>query len=483
VIPEPSDREFHMGSVEANVDFGFATLTSATSYYDNRGGSESDNTGFYANNFPQFYYFYPRPLYTAERTFGDRALVQELRLVSKGGDSFDWIVGGFYRDQNRDVTQVSDLVGFEAFADALFPPVDFVSTDNVFTYLRDEDFTDFALFGELTWYATDRLSITAGLRYFDIESDVSTFVRAGAYDSIADSVSTPFNSTEDDVLYKLNAAYDFGDDDLLYATISEGYRRGGNNGVPTIGRFANDPGWEIYNSDNVTNMELGIKGTWNNQRYDLSVFSMDWDDPQFNTDAPVGAFFAVVNGEEAETSGLELQISGGLTDKLGYAFGYAFVDAQLSAPLVEPINIVTGLPTQIADDGAPLPGIAEHILNLAVDYITPDVAGGEVAWRLDAYYQSETQNVLQEGVLLAEEFDGFSIFDASVAWYNDAWTAALWIKNIANEEGTTGSFTPDAFGSVVDPASPFTSAEFYGSNSRQFLVLPRTFGLTVSYRF
>ncbi|MEM1174258.1 MAG: TonB-dependent receptor [Pseudomonadota bacterium] len=482
VIREPSDREFDMGSLEVSLDFGFATLTSATSYYDNSGSSESDNTGFYANNFPQFYYFYPRPLYTAERTWEDAALVQELRLVSSGENTIDYVAGVFYRDQNRAVTQVSDLVGFEAFADALFPPVDFVSTDNVFTYLRDEDFTDFAVFGELTWNVSDRLRLTGGLRFFDIESDVNTFVRAGAYDSIADSVSTPFNSSEDDVLYKANLAYNFGDDELFYATISEGYRRGGNNGVPDIGRFANDPGWQIYNSDSVTNMEIGVKGTWQNQRYDVSIFSMDWDDPQFNTDAPVGSFFAVVNGEEAETSGLEIQISGGLNERLGYAFGYAFVDAELSAPLVEPININTGLPTQIADSGAPLPGIAEHIVNAAVDYVVP-FGPGELALRFDAYYQSETQNVLQEGIALSEEFGGFTVLDASVAWYDNNWSAAIWVKNLSNEEGTTGSFTPEAFGSNVNLVAPLASAEFFGSNSRQFLILPRTLGFTVSYAF
>jgi len=484
VIPEPSDREFNMGSVEANIDFGFATLTSATSYYDNSGGSDTDNTGFYANNFPEFYYYYPRPLYTAERTFEDQALVQEIRLVSPGGDTIDWTVGAFYRDQRLSLTQISDLVGFEAFADALFPPVDFVSTDNVFTYRRAETFTDLGLFGEATWNATERLRFTGGLRFFDIESDVNTFVRVGAYDSFAGSVAVPFNSTEDDVLVKINVAYDFGDDDLFYATRSEGYRRGGNNGVPTIGRFANDPGWETFASDTVTNYEVGIKGTYMGQRYDVSAFMIDWQDPQFNTDAPNGSFFAVVNGDEAETSGLELQLSGGITDNLGYAFGYAFVDAELSAPLVEPINVFTGLPTQIADTGAPLPGIAEHVINVAIDYIYPiDYGGGNLALRLDGYYQSETQNVLQEGILLAEEFPSFSVFDASVAWFNDNWTAALWIKNIANEEGTTGSFTPEAFGPVVNAAAPLASAEFYGSNSRQFLILPRTLGFSVSYSF
>ena len=476
VIREPYERDFDFGSLEMDFDFGFATLTSATSYYDNRGGSETDNTGFYANNFANFYYFYPRPLYTAVRTFGDEALVQEIRLVSNGDSSIDYAVGAFYRDQKRASSQISDLVGFEAWADAAFFPGDFVSTDNVFTYQRTEEYNDFAVFGEVTWHASDRLHLTGGVRYFDNESDINTFVRVGAYDSFAGSVETPFKSSEDDTIFKLNLAYDFGDDDLLYATASEGYRRGGNNGVPTIGRFANDPGWVVYTSDSVTNYEIGIKGTWNTARYDVSAFFMDWQDPQFNTSAPNGSFFAVVNGDKAETTGVEVQLSGPLGEKFSYAFGYAYVDAEMAADIFTPINIFTGLPTLVAVSGTPLPGISENSVNLALDYTTPLTSALDLVVRLDGFYQSETQNSLDPSILQAQAFPGFSIWDLSATFGADNWSVAAFAKNLFNEEGTTGAFTPDAFGTV--PA-----AEFYGSSARQFIALPRTVGIALNYKF
>jgi outer membrane receptor protein involved in Fe transport len=476
VIREPFERDFEFLAAELDFDFGFATLTSATSYYDNDGGSETDNTGFYANNFANFYYFYPRPLYTAVRTFKDEAFVQEIRLVSNGENTVDYAVGAFYRDQERGSTQISDLVGFEAWADAAFFPGDFVSTDNVFTYERSEDYSDFAVFGEITWHVSDRLHLTGGLRYFDNESDINTFVRVGAYDGFAGSVETPFESSEDDTIYKLNLAYDFGDDDLFYATVSEGYRRGGNNGVPTIGRFANDPGWVIYDSDTVTNLELGIKGTWGDSRYDISAFSMDWEDPQFNTSAPNGSFFAVVNGDEAETSGLEVQISGPVGDKFSYAFGYAYVDAEVSKDIFTPINVFTGTETLVAEPGTPLPGIAENSVNLALEYTTSLTDALSLTLRTDGFYQAETQNTLDPSILQAEAFPGFAIWDLSATIAADNWYAAVFAKNIFNEEGTTGAFTPDAFGTVP-------LAEFYGSTARQFMALPRTIGISLNYDF
>ncbi|MEO1038645.1 MAG: TonB-dependent receptor [Pseudomonadota bacterium] len=476
VILEPSEREFYLASLEANIDLGFATLTSATSYYENQGSSESDNTGFYASNFPQFYYFYPRPLYTADRTFADESFIQEIRLVSNGQNQLDYVVGAYFQNQRRAASQVSDLVGFELYADNLFPPFDFVSTDNVFTYQRTEDFQDIALFGELTWNVNERLSLTGGLRWFDNESEVETFVRAGAYDSIADATTTPFESSEDDVLFKLNLAYEFGDDDLFFATISEGYRRGGNNGVPTIGRFANDPAWTTYQSDTVVNYEAGIKGTWNDIRYDLSAFYIDWQDPQFNTSAPVGAFFAVVNGQSAGTTGLEAQLSGRFTDEIGYAFGYAYVNAELTEDLFEPGFIGVGTPVLVASDGAPLPGIPEHMLNVALDYTKPINDRFTFIGRVDGFYQSETQNVLDPAVLQSAEFSGFSIWDLTATVDAGRWSAAFFMKNVFNEDGVTGAFTEDAFG-------PNPGAEFFGSNSRTFIALPRTFGVALNVNF
>ena len=76
-----------LASLEASLDLGFATLTDSTSEYDHTGNITSENTGFYAQNdwFAKYYYNYPRPMETAYRTYGDKAFVEELRLVSKTG--------------------------------------------------------------------------------------------------------------------------------------------------------------------------------------------------------------------------------------------------------------------------------------------------------------------------------------------------------------------------------------------------------------
>ncbi|MFB1001016.1 MAG: TonB-dependent receptor [Pseudomonadales bacterium] len=468
MILEPSERTFDMFSIEATIDLGFATLTSASSYYDNNGSNKTDNTGFYANNFADLYLNYPRPLYTAERTFLDKAFVQEIRLVGDIGEQFDYVIGGFHRDNDQGFTQVSDLMGYANWY--AFPAG--VNTDNVFTYQRNENYIEDAGFGELTWHANERLHMTFGARYFEVDSEVKTFARVSAYTDFANPTSTLSSVSENDLLLKGNVAFEFADDDLLYLTVSEGFRRGGNNAVSTDGALANDLGWVVYNSDTVLNHEIGVKGIVNAIRYDLSVFYIEWNDPQFNTSTPVntGSFFSVVNGDQAETKGVELQLSGTINDRLSYAFGYAYVNAKLSADLLTPID------TQIAINGASLPGVPEHAINLALDHFQSLSPSLDLALRLDGFYQSETQNIIDEGMLQSVEFSGFDIWGASASLLCRNWTGSLFIKNIFNEAGVTGSFTPEAFG-------PQSSAEFYGSNSRAFITLPRTIGLAINYQF
>ncbi|MEL6364344.1 MAG: TonB-dependent receptor [Pseudomonadota bacterium] len=480
VIREPADRELNLASLEANVDLGFATLTSASSYYENEGSSETDNTGFFANNLAQFYYstyyVFPRPLYTADRTFTDESFVQELRLVSNGENFIDWVVGVFYQDQTRGATQLSDLVGFDAWASAFFL-TDFVFTDNVFTFERSEDYEEIAIFGEATVNVTEKLALTGGLRYFDNESTTDTFVRAGLYTFFNGEADTRFTEEDSRLLYRANASYQYGDDDLVYVTVSEGYRRGGSNGVPTVGQFANNPAWLTFESDTVTNYEIGFKGTLSGVRYDLNGFYIDWEDPQFNTSTPNGFFFAVANAQEARTAGLEAQFSGSaIEDRMNWALGYTYIDAELTADFSAPPAFGSTTPTPVAAEGSPLPGVSEHVVNIALDYTQPINATYSLISRLDGFWQSETQNVLDQNVQQATAFDGFAIFDATFTLASGKWDASFFIKNIANEDGVTGAFTEGAFG-------PQPAADYFGSNSRQFIALPRTFGIATNIYF
>ena len=52
------------------------------------------------------------------------------------------------------------------------------------------------------------------------------------------------------------------------------------------------------------------------------------------------------------------------------------------------------------------------------------------------------------------------------------------MKNLFNDEGTTGAFPFLAGGSNTAP-----SQNYFGNNSRDFIALPRTLGMAITYSF
>lgn len=469
---EPAARHVNLSSLEANVDLGFATLTSSTSYYNHEGDITSENTGFYAQNgWLGFYYNYPRPLATAVRSHGEKAFTQEFRLVSQTDGPFDYVLGAYHQDQDRFATQVSYLRGFKRWWDAAFPGFeDAVISDVDFDYRQDENFQETAVYGELTWQASDTLQFTGGFRHFRHEAETHVAQTTSNWASIVDSSQSHGEESDTRTLFKGNVSWFFAPHSQLYATVSEGYRRGGTNGTPTTGNFAEDPAWTTYKSDTVRNHEIGVKGRVGRTSYNANVFYVDWDDPQVNSSTTWWGFFAVQNAEKASTRGVELELAGGLGEGVHYNLGYTWTQAELEADAV-------------AADGAylygykgdPLPGVPEHRFNAGASYGIP-LGRGLLTIRGDAYYQSESENALSLNPKFQRTLDGFALFNASATYSVDAWDLTLWLKNLANEEGISGVYTGEYMGTA--PAEGY-----FGNGSKALVTLPRTVGMTIGYRF
>lgn len=476
---EPSSRDADLASLEMDVDFGFATLTSSTSWYEHEGDSVSENTGFYAQNnwLANFYYNHPRPMASAVRTYDDEAFVQELRLASKAGDGsvVDWVAGLYYIDQDLNSTQASYLRGFKAWWDAadLFGDLDdLVSGDQDFDYERAETFKEVAVFGELTWHLSDAVSLTLGARWFDNEVENDTFMALPLWADLFPTSRSSAKFDDDDVLLKGNVSWKFRDGYLLYGTISEGYRRGGTNAVPTTGFYAEDPGWLSYDPDSVVNYEVGVKGASSSLQFSAAAFYLDWQDVQVNTATTNWGFFAAQNGGKARNMGIELELSQAVTDEFRYALGYAYIDAELRDDVYAPDNAVT----PYARDGQQLPGAAQHTASLSLDYDRPLSNGWAWINNAQLYYQSETENAINESPRFAETLDSFALLHLTTGLDFGAWQAKLFVRNLTNEEGVTGLFTEAYMGTSPDQ-------NYYGNGSKQFLTLPRTIGLSVTVTF
>ncbi|WP_163932686.1 TonB-dependent receptor [Paraferrimonas sp. SM1919] len=486
VILEPSEREVRLASLEVDINLGFATLTSSTSHYTHDGHADSDNSGFYAKNgwFKSFYFGSPRPVALADRGYEEKAFVQELRLVSNERVAgFDWIAGAFYMNQDTDAYQNSYMPGFSEWVNANPSVADTADSwgmvrnlDQDFLYRRDQNFIDKALFGELTYHLSDSFRATLGARHFRNEFKNTTEVSLPLYAVTADPT---FNNEESDTLFKVNVSFDVTDSTMLYTTISEGYRRGGANAVPLEGTFRERETWQTYKSDSLVNYEAGVKGYLGdkNHNYTASLYLMDWKDPQLNTATPDWGFFAVANGQSAETKGVELELKGYLTDDLSYNIGYTYAKAELTADFLKPSAWWQDSDTSLqAEKGARLPGTPEHAFSMGTEYIT--TVGNDMDWitGLNVYAQSDSLNYLGESEKYSATLPGFAIVNFNTRLVVDDWNLSLYVKNLLNAEGVTGKITEGHMG--TEP-----SQNFYGNSSKDYISQPRTVGFRASYRF
>jgi iron complex outermembrane receptor protein len=489
VMLEPSEREVELMALEIEVDLGFATLTSATSDYSHDGVGISDNTGVYAQNgWLGFYYSSPRPFAQAERFYDDSAFAQELRLVSNGENFIDWTVGLYYTDQDSLLGQNSYLKGYEEYVTAV-SSFAFI-TEQDFKFRRNQSYKEMAVFGEATINLSDDLRLTLGGRYFDNELDVDAFVEIPYYGGAPGEAKQSI--TEDDVLFKANIAFDVSDDGMFYGTISEGYRHGGANAVPTSGTYAESPEYFTFDSDSVINYEVGYKGSTDSMTYTASLYYTDWSDPQLNTATNNWGFFGVINGESARTQGLELEVAGQLSESISYAAGYTYADAELTDDVYKPAgnfygNLVSSPLRRdlVAEDGDRLPGTSEHVFNVSLVHQMALSNSLTLRTQLSGYYQSDSLNSLGSDdptdalyVNTAADIDSFQLWNIVSSLSNEDWTASLYVKNIANEEGVTGVVTPEHMGSAPDATN-----RYFANASNDSISLPRTMGVSFAYNF
>lgn len=468
---EPSTRKVDLTALELEADLGFATLTSATSHYDQTGSSTSENTGFYAKNLWLRYlaFNYPRPLATAFRSYGDKANAEELRLISKKGGSFDYIVGVFYQNQDTASSQRSYLVGLKEWADAVNLG-SYVLNDNDFLYDRRQNFKETAGYGELTYHFTPSLRSTVGARYFS-----NKFINDTAL-GIPSAGLTPesavFETKDNGQLFKFNVAYDVAPRQLAYATISQGYRRGGANAVPLTGTYAESPAWLKYDPDTNTNYELGFKGEANGVKFGIAGFYIDWKHLQIEAATPNWGFYAAQNAGRARSQGLELEASGAIASAWRWSANYTYVDAKLVDPVLRADNqaIVT------SPAGTRLPGVARNTLSASLEHNSELSNGWQWVNRVSGYYQGETENATSASPKLKATWPRFGLLNVSSMIASENWNATIYVKNLLNEAGVTGGFKEEYMG--TDPTQ-----NYYGNGSKVFIAQPRTIGVAFSNNF
>jgi outer membrane receptor protein involved in Fe transport len=509
---EGTTDDVNVVSLNADYNMGFATLTSSSSWAHHNNTTHDDLTAEYANfNFYQNLYGQnPRNIINALDQLDDKIYAQEFRLTSRTGGAFDWITGLFYKDEKTYIQEHEYYPGYDAFFNActnsgLYPSTDYGGVNGSAcgageqppgtvidgitnpldqTYIGDVEthFKDMALFGELTWHLTSDWSLTGGTRLF--KQTVSQAQQTGLLFDGNGYVSG--NSLSDQwkrALWKVNTSYQLDKTNLVYATWSQGFRRGGVNalppdqplparqgtvgttcpaGGPNAGNYCLSPSLLTYQPDKADNYEVGIKGVLQNRfSYSADVYDIQWHNIQEGTSLTPLSLPSAANVGNAYSRGLELDFTASITHHLAAKLGYAYDQTKLTSfDFVFSQNVTVPLPAP----GGPLPGTPKNSAEIGLEYAHVEFAGGELLYALDAHYQSRELSSISATAI---PVPGYTLLNGRMTFTRSHWLATVYVDNITNNLGINA---------ITDPT-------FWGNRTQEVISRPRTVGLTFGYSF
>jgi outer membrane receptor protein involved in Fe transport len=504
--PEPNDRENQLFAAEITADLGFASLTSATGFGKYEELGQRDQTDLLLTLEYSYEFFPAFSAFTREIEDNDQ-FSQELRLVSQGDGRLSWIGGLFYQKydnfgESREFTPHFDEYLFNAGIGAGLRPDSLEYLNHV-----EEDLEEKAIFGEIGINVTDRWQVTLGARYYDYTYDTlsdATFPLAdtvyGGEPSDVINLQLEANGISDSgSLFKVNTSYQFNDNAMGYATISEGYDFGASNGIDAC-EVPPNPNQNVcafpyemqYFPQKTTNYELGLRSQWLDQRltFNVAVYYIDWQDPQLASTTVTGAQPITKNGEGAESQGFEISLDTLLTDRFSVGLTYSHTSAELSEvapdvlreftpPGFGPGSNYDGL-AAVYIDGQPgdrLPGSPEDQATLSFGYSVPFDGGSnlDLSYRIASIGDVITKIGNRAG---GETLGSYTVHTASASLSRGAWTVGLYAQNLLDEEAVTGVRSIREFvQTVADENGEPVRVRSYAND----VLRPREVGLKFTY--
>ena len=507
-IKEFRDDDWYSASVTLKGDLGFADLSLTATQFDRDMAYEWDNMAYSQEK--DYYRTYPlyNTDYYQSTTFNDQHQERdtfELRLTSTADSRLRWIVGGYYEDvydewyygaeypgyvnttsfyaANYTYAYLWGQLGYDYACGCYFPPNPNVSyplaaTDIEYSNTFQRSVEQIALFGEVSYDLTDKLTVLGGIRWAEYDRNVySRFAFPEGLvpyeDRIAGDGSFRDIGKSDDTIYKLSLSYEIDDDKMIYGLFSQGFRLGGVNSL----RAASTGQLElVYNPDYLDNYEIGIKSMWLDSRLRLNadIFYMKWSDYQQGVSFDEWWLRGTVNAKEAETKGFEVKLDWYITDNFSISANLFSASPEFTADWEN--NFVDGILDIRA--GMPMPNSPEEKASVSLYYSVPDVLGGELWFYYDYFYQSETWAGTWE--IVNNDLNGLapswtsSNFSVGMEFPSDL-SVVIDVKNIFDDTGYGWVETGDN-----DKSDLFGDPRFY---NRRSLPRPRTVWLKLRKGF
>jgi iron complex outermembrane receptor protein len=307
----PVTDDWDLVNLTLNYEMADVNLVSSTAYLDRTSNflSESVNAFFPAGSFGS--------VQVEDRK--SEVFTQEIRMNSTWDGPLNYTVGAFYRKTDTSQTQTI------SYPPALPYPAMITSGT------APTDSESWAVFGELSYAVSDRLTASFGLRYFEEDQEPSIFRLGGP----APVDMSPEDQSFDAVTPRLNLLWSLSDDTSVYATVSKGFRSGGVNGAgSSIPSF--DP-------EEAMLYEIGGRGQLFDGRVfvDGAIYYTDYDDVQVAI--AENGYARTTNVDSASGPGADLAVSVNITEAVKFSLTAGYVDREYDkVDSSNPANVVEG---------------------------------------------------------------------------------------------------------------------------------------------
>ena len=444
--------------VSAQVDWqlGEATLTSISAYrkWENTQFQDLDGTNVVYNQITQ----------NADKGIVDNEqLSQELRLASAKGGFVDYVAGLFYfntttdEEYRRDVTRCNGTL--PNLANGLTPCAAPRLDNGIANY--GTGLESWAVFGEATLNFSARLRGILGARYTN--DDLSYYhgrvSSAGAVDIPGvrgNRTRVDGSNTETGTSGRVGLQFDLGDDAMVYATYSRGYKGPAYNAFFNMQAFDEIP----IAPEESDSYEIGLKSTLldDRLRLNLAAFDIKFDGYQANIADLVGGVVVtrLINAGEVSSKGFEADFEARLSTAFTLSGAVAYTDAA-----VEEFRCPPGNAGCLSLNGAPLPFAPEWKAVVGGSYKV-DVGTLRLDIGADWTYQDDTQ--MQLSIATDTIQPAYDIINASIALSDPdgQWRLALLGKNLADESYATNILT----GPNTQRGVPRDDRRYFGVNLR-----------------
>ena len=344
-------------------------------------------------------------------------------------DSTDWVVGFYYLDQDESLDQNSDFGDF-----------------GVTLLTNQYDTKNAALFFQLDSHLTDKLTFISGFRAEYFEADYN------------DSNNLKIDTNEFLFGGKIGLNYQLSDSQLIYTSVSRGYKSGGVN---TDARIT--LGQRHFDAEFMWSFEAGLKSSWleNTLHTNIAVFYALRNDAQVKSSIQDGPEFIDLqaNAAEGKNAGVEADFDWLINEhfRLFAAVGFlhATFDEYENADLLEQGIQISGrrqahAPYYQFNVGGEL-YLGQNLT------VRVDVEGKDDFYFSNSHHQKSSP---------------YTLLNSSINYRLGDWNFTLWGKNLLDKDYATRGFF---FGN--DPSTDYEDTKYTQKGD------PRVVGLTVSWDY